>query len=88
MELNRKVTDAWKSAMDKGKDKVVLLCDSRVRAPLARLLSRSVPMLPIIAYDEIVLGTSIEPIDTLSRRLGRGPDGFRARRDGPCPGLT
>ena len=66
MELNRKVTDAWKSAMDKGKDKVVLLCDSRMRAPLARLLSRSVPMLPIIAYDEIVLGTGIEPIDTLS----------------------
>ncbi len=65
MELNRKVADAWKSAMDKGKDKVVLLCDSRVRAPLARLLSRSVPMLPVVAYDEIVLGTAIDPIDTL-----------------------
>jgi flagellar biosynthesis protein FlhA len=66
MELNHKVTNAWKSAMDKGKDKVALLCDSRVRAPLAKLLSRSVPMLPVLAYDEIVLGTAIEPIDTLS----------------------
>jgi flagellar biosynthesis protein FlhA len=66
MELNRKVTDAWKSAMDKGKDKIVLLCDSRVRAPLAKLLSRSVPMLAVVAYDEIVLGTGIEPVETLS----------------------
>ena len=66
MELNRKVADAWKSAMDKGKDKTVLLCDSRARAPLARLLSRSVPMLAVVAYDEIVLGTDIEPIETLS----------------------
>jgi flagellar biosynthesis protein FlhA len=66
MDLNRKVADAWKSAMDKGKDKVVLLCDSRVRAPLAKLLSRSVPMLPVIAYDEIVLGTPIDSIDSLT----------------------
>ncbi len=66
MELNRKVTESWKAAMDQGKDKVVLLCDSRVRAPLSKLLSRSVPMLPVLAYDEIVLGTGIEPIDTLS----------------------
>jgi flagellar biosynthesis protein FlhA len=73
MDLNRKVTDAWKSAMDKGKDKVVLLCDSRVRAPLSRLLSRSVPMLPVVAYDEIVLGTGIEPIDTLSGGSDEAP---------------
>jgi flagellar biosynthesis protein FlhA len=69
MDLSRKVTDAWKSAMDKGRDKVVLLCDSRVRAPLAKLLSRSIPMLPVLAYDEIVLGTGIEPIDTLTGGL-------------------
>jgi flagellar biosynthesis protein FlhA len=66
MELNRKVADAWKAAMDQGRDKIVLLCDSRVRAPLARLLSRSVPMLAVVAYDEIVLGTEIEPVETLS----------------------
>jgi len=66
MELNRRVADAWKSAMDKGKDKVVLLCDARLRAPLAQMLSRALPMLPVVAYDEIVLGTQVEPIETIA----------------------
>jgi len=66
MDISRKVAQAWKAAMDKGKDKVVLLCDSRLRAPLAAMLSRTVPLLPVIAYDEIVLGTEIEPIETIS----------------------
>jgi flagellar biosynthesis protein FlhA len=66
LELNRRVADAWKSAMDKGKDKTVLLCDARLRAPLAQMLSRSLPMLPVVAYDEIVLGTDIEPIETIA----------------------
>jgi len=52
--------------MDKGRDKVVLLCDSRLRLPLAAMLSRIVSLLPVIAYDEIVLGTEIEPIETIS----------------------
>ncbi len=66
MELNRRVAEAWKSAMDKGKDKVVLLCDARLRAPLAQMLSRALPMLPVVAYDEIVLGTQVEPIATIA----------------------
>ncbi|MCX5645706.1 MAG: flagellar biosynthesis protein FlhA [Phycisphaerae bacterium] len=66
MELNRRVADAWKSAMDKGKDKAVLLCDARLRAPLAQMLSRTLPMLPVVAYDEIVLGTQVEPIETIA----------------------
>ena len=66
MDISRKIAQAWKAAMDKGKDKVVLLCDSRVRAPLAVMLSRTVPLLPVIAYDEIVLGTEVEPIETIS----------------------
>ncbi len=66
MELNRRVADAWKSAMDKGKDKVVLLCDARLRAPLAQMLARALPMLPVVAYDEIVLGTPVEPIATIA----------------------
>jgi flagellar biosynthesis protein FlhA len=66
LELNRRVADAWKSAMDKGKDKVVLLCDARLRAPLAQMLSRTLPMLPVVAYDEIVLGTQVEPIATIA----------------------
>ncbi len=66
MELNRRVAEAWKSAMDKGKDKAVLLCDARLRAPLAQMLSRTLQMLPVVAYDEIVLGTQVEPIETIA----------------------
>jgi flagellar biosynthesis protein FlhA len=66
MELNRRAAEAWKSAMDKGKDKAVLLCDARLRAPLAQMLSRTLQMLPVVAYDEIVLGTQVEPIETIA----------------------
>jgi len=66
MDISRKSAQAWKAAMDKGKDKVVLLCDSRLRSPLAAMLSRTVSLLPVIAYDEIVLGTEVEPIETIS----------------------
>jgi hypothetical protein len=30
------------------------------------MLSRAIPLLSVIAYDEIVLGTEIEPIETIS----------------------
>jgi flagellar biosynthesis protein FlhA len=66
MELNRRAAEAWKSAMDKGKDKAVLLCDARLRAPLAQMLSRTLQMLPVVAYDEIVLGAQVEPIETIA----------------------
>jgi flagellar biosynthesis protein FlhA len=66
MELNRRAAEAWKSAMDKGKEKVVLLCDARLRAPLAQMLSRTLQMLPVVAYDEIVLGTQVEPLATIA----------------------
>jgi len=66
MDISRKIAQAWKQAMDEGKDKLVLLCDSRLRAPLSAMLSRTVPMLPVAAYDEIVLGTEVEPIETIS----------------------
>jgi len=66
MDISRKTAKAWKNAMDKGFDTVVLLCDARVRSPLAVMLSRTVPMLPVVAYDEIVLGTEVEPIETIS----------------------
>jgi|GEM_PF-6458938 len=65
LELNRRVADAWKSAVDRGQDKVVLLCDARLRAPLAQMLARTLPMLPVVAYDEIVLGTPVEPLETI-----------------------
>jgi len=66
MEISGKIAQTWRSAMDKGKDKVVLLCDPRLRAALAEMLSRTVPSLPVAAYDEIVLGTEVEPVDTIS----------------------
>ena len=66
MDTTREIAKAWKAAMDKGMDKVILLCDSRLRAPLSAMLSRTVQMLPVIAYDEIVLGTHVEPVETIS----------------------
>jgi len=66
MDLSRKSAKAWKVAMDKGLDRIVLLCDSRLRSPLAAMLSRTVSLLPVIAYDEIVFGTEVEPIETIS----------------------
>ena len=66
MAISTSIAQAWKEAMDKGLEKVVLLCDSRLRPSLAAMLSRTVPMLPVVAYDEIVLGTEIEPIGTIS----------------------
>ncbi|NLZ06861.1 MAG: flagellar biosynthesis protein FlhA [Phycisphaerae bacterium] len=65
MELNRMMADAWRSGMDQGSEKLVLLCDARLRAPLARMLARTLPMLPVVAYDEIVLGTEVESIETI-----------------------
>jgi flagellar biosynthesis protein FlhA len=69
MELNRKAAEAWKSAMDQGKDKTVLLCDARLRAPLAQMLVRTLHMLPVLAYDEIVVGTEVVPTETISAVL-------------------
>jgi flagellar biosynthesis protein FlhA len=66
MDISRKIAQAWKAEMDKGMDKLVLLCDSRLRAPLSAMLSRTVPLLSVVAYDEIVLGTDVEPIETIS----------------------
>lgn len=66
MDISRKSAQAWKEAMDKGLDRVVLLCDSRLRSPLAAMLLRTVSLLPVIAYDEIVFGTEVEPIETIS----------------------
>jgi len=66
MDISRGIAQAWKAAMDKGKDKVVLLCDSRLRCPLAAMLSRTVPMLPVVAYDEILLGIEVEPIEAVA----------------------
>ncbi|GAG14028.1 unnamed protein product, partial [marine sediment metagenome] len=74
MDITAKIAQAWKAAMNNGKDKVVLLCDSRLRLPLAAMLSRTVPPLQVIAYDEIVLETEVEPIETISAQPGQGAE--------------
>ena len=66
MEISRAIAQAWKAAMDKGHDKVILLCDSRLRSSLAEMLSRTLPLMAVVAYDEIVLGTEVEPIEAVS----------------------
>jgi flagellar biosynthesis protein FlhA len=66
MDISRRTAQTWKAVMDQGKEKVILLCDSRIRSPLAAMLSRTVSMLPVVAYDEIIIGTEVEPIETIS----------------------
>jgi flagellar biosynthesis protein FlhA len=66
IDISRRVAQAWKRAMDKGLERIVLLCDSRLRCPLSSMLARTIPMLPVVAYDEILLGTDIEPVETIT----------------------
>ncbi|MCD4831050.1 MAG: flagellar biosynthesis protein FlhA [Anaerohalosphaeraceae bacterium] len=66
MDITKKIAQAWRNTADKGLEKVVLLCDSRLRHNLAEMLARTVPPLPVIAYDEIVLATEIEPVEVVS----------------------
>ncbi len=70
MEISRSVAQSWKVVMDAGHEGVVLLCDSRLRSSLAEMLSRTVPLMPVVAYDEVVLGTEVEPIETVSIQPG------------------
>jgi flagellar biosynthesis component FlhA len=72
--------------MDKGLDRVILLCDSRLRSPLAAMLTRTVSLLPVIAYDEIVLGTEIEPIETISFQQNEMTTA--QRQEQPAPALA
>ena len=66
MAFSHQVAQAWKQATDKGLDNMILLCDSRLRSNVAAMLARVISALPIVAYDEIVIGTEIEPIGTVS----------------------
>ena len=79
MDVSTKIAHAWKEAMNKGRDRIVLLCDSRLRHSLASMLTRAVPQLPVIAYDEIVLGTEIEPVETIA--IKQAQDSFFQQRE-------
>jgi flagellar biosynthesis protein FlhA len=65
MDLCRQVAAAWKEAMEAGHDRAVLLCDYRLRSPLAALLARQLPQLPVLAYDEVAVGTKVESVGTV-----------------------
>ncbi|KKL27740.1 hypothetical protein LCGC14_2382150, partial [marine sediment metagenome] len=64
--LAQQIANAWKSAMEGGHDKIVLLCESRLRADLADMLVRQVPQLPVLAYEEVSIGTGVESLTTIS----------------------
>lgn len=63
--LARKISAAWKNAMEKAYDTVVLLCDARLRHPISDIVRRAVPRLPVAAYDEIIAGVAIESIEAI-----------------------
>ena len=77
LDLSQRLVDAWKTALDNGNDRAVVLCDFRLRPHLSSLLNRQVPQLPVLAYDEIALGTRIEPVATVSLR--NAPEAANAR---------
>lgn len=86
LDLSRRASAAWTAAMNEGHDKAVLLCDFRLRPHLAALLSRQLPQLPILAYDEITLGTRVESIATIS--LGTAGQPPAEAPPGPEPALA
>ena len=66
LALVREISDAWTSAMDKGHDKTVLLCEAKLRPHLAEMMCRQIPQLPLLAYDEIAVGTNVKSVKTIS----------------------
>ncbi|MCK5172950.1 MAG: hypothetical protein KAR47_06130, partial [Planctomycetes bacterium] len=66
MELNRNIAQAWKAAMDKAFDSVIVICDARIRPAIFTMIERTIPRLKVVAYDEIVPGTNLEPIETIT----------------------
>ncbi len=66
MNLNQQIAQAWQSAMEQGHEQCTLLCNYQLRPHLAAMLSRQIPQLPVLAYDEIAPGTKIESVGTIS----------------------
>jgi flagellar biosynthesis protein FlhA len=66
LELGREIIEGWRTAVGSGHDQTVLFCDRRLRPHLAALLSRQLPQLPVVAYDEILPGTKVESAVTIT----------------------
>jgi flagellar biosynthesis protein FlhA len=66
MDLSQRVSGAWREAMELGREKTVLLCDYKLRPHLSAMLSRQLPELPILAYDEIAPESDVEVVTTIA----------------------
>jgi flagellar biosynthesis protein FlhA len=66
MDISRKTAQAWKNVMNQGTENAVLLCDASLRRSLSEMLRRALPMLAVLAYDEIAPGVEIEPVATIT----------------------
>ena len=64
--LGQSAAQCWKAAMERGIDRVIVLCDARIRPALRNLLQRTVQRLPVAAYDEIVPGSPLEAVDVIT----------------------
>jgi len=65
-QITQAVAAAWRAAMEKGLEGGGVLCDARIRCGLYALLSRSIRRLPVLAYDEVVPGTAVNILETIS----------------------
>ncbi|MGB2821969.1 MAG: flagellar biosynthesis protein FlhA [Phycisphaerae bacterium] len=65
-DLIRRIAGAWTAAAEKGQDGTVFLCDPVLRPHLAVMLARQIPQLPVLAYDEIAMGTQVDSVATIS----------------------
>jgi flagellar biosynthesis protein FlhA len=65
-EINNEIANAWKGAMEKPLDGVAVLCDARIRPSIRNLIERNLDKLAVLAYDEIVRGTNVENIYTVT----------------------
>jgi flagellar biosynthesis protein FlhA len=71
LELGRRIGAAWQASINDGNDKTVLLTDYRLRPHLAALLSRQWPQVPVLAYDEVAVGTQVCTAASVSLQAAR-----------------
>ena len=70
--LVRGLTAQMDSAAEQGYNPV-LLCSGQIRLPLKRMIERSLPTLPVMAYTEIVPKVDVEAIGTVEVELSLAP---------------
>ena len=66
VELVRKIAEAWKAGADQGHDRIALLCEPRLRPQMAAMLSRQLPQVAVLSYDELATGVNVESVGTVS----------------------